>query len=355
MTGDGFFYPPHRSTIGIARRSGITGAAGLALSTMPGRLVWAAYLRRRVPAQAGRLALRGLRDATAAPRITVDSAQRRFRGAVLVVVGPGERENLAELVESVRHYEGSDIKIVVADDATGEYPESLVRRRFPTLDFVRARIPGGNASCSYRTQQLGLLHLLNHYDVPVILKLDPDSLMIGHGAFDLAIARFAADPRLGELGTTDRNASGALTDYRFSVWMAHPEIRWSRRWRHLVGLARQRAGHLRFAQGGGYFVARRAFDAARDQRLLPFRQPSWSLLTEDVVTGLIIQAAGYRVDSFGAPGEPIASDTRMMPVEPQTAVEHGFKVVHSVRSTPAGRSEAEVRGFFRAERQREGG
>jgi hypothetical protein len=217
---------------------------------------------------------------------------------------------------------------------------------------VRARIPGGNASCSFRTQQLGLLHLIDHYDVPAILKLDPDSLVIGAGAFELASARFAADPQLGVLGTTDRDASGAATDYRFSMWMAHTELRWSRRWRRLARRARKHASPLSFAQGGAYFMAPRAVSAAREQGVLPFRQPAWSLLTEDLTTDLVMQAAGFRVASFGAPGDPIASDTRALPLEPVEALEGGFKVVHSVRSTPAGMPESEVRAFFEAARAR---
>jgi hypothetical protein len=288
-----------------------------------------------------------------APTTIAPDHGQRFRGAVLVVAGPDEHEALAELIESIRHYEGADIKIVVADDATGQYPDELVRRCFAGVDFVRARVPGGNASCSFRTQQLGFLHLLDHYDVPVILKLDPDSLVIGSGAFELAGARFEADLRLGVLGTTDRNASGATTDYRFSVWMAHTEFRWSRRWRRLARRARARVTPLRFAQGGAYFVAHRALEAARKQGVLPFRQPGWSLLTEDLTTDMVIQAAGFRVGSFGAPGDPVASDTTTLPIEPHEALANGVKVVHSVRGTPSGASEVEIRRFFAAARARD--
>jgi hypothetical protein len=349
-TEDGFFYPSSRSTTMIARRAGMGAAPAVLLSTLPARLAWAAYTRRRVPMQTARLHWRALRDRVPVAPTTIAVGERRFRGAVLVVVGPGEHDAFAELIESIRHYEGEDIKIVAADDATGQYPEELVTRRFPGVDFVRARVPGGNASCSFRTQQRGFLHVLEHYDVPVILKLDPDSLVIGSGGFELARARFDADPGLGVLGTTERDASGTATDYRFSVWMAHTEFRWSWRWRRLANRARRRVNPLRFAQGGAYFVARRALEAAREHGVLPFRQPAWSLLTEDLTTAMVIQAAGFRVGSFGAPGDPVASDTTSLPIEPREALERGVKVVHSVRGTPSGASEAEVRRVFAAAR-----
>ncbi len=268
---------------------------------------------------------------------------RSFRGAVVAVAGPGEHHQLAELIDSVRCYEGDDIKVVVADDATGEYPEDLVKRSFPSADFVRARVPGGHASCSFRTEQLAFLHLLEHYDAPVVLKLDPDALLIAPGAFSLARARFDEEPSLGVLGRTD-------TDYSFSRWVAHTEVRWSSRLRRLACSARQRRRHLVFAQGGAYFIARRALEAARSQRLIPFRQPGWSLLTEDVMMELIIQAAGFGVGQFGLPIGPIASEPGALPFEPADALALGAKVVHSVRSTPGGASEEEVRSFFRAAR-----
>jgi hypothetical protein len=72
---------------------------------------------------------------------------------------------------------------------------------------------------------------------------------------------------------------------------------------------------------------------------------------DDVLIGLIVQAAGYRVGSFGAPGEPVASGFGWIPIEPEAAVAGGFKVVHSVRSSPSGRSEQEIRAFFRGRRE----
>lgn len=340
------FYPRWRSTLAVARRSGMTGPTALALSTLPGRLAWVAYLRRRVPAQA----LRVRRASAGEPAVTFAAPGGPYRGAVAVVAGPGELEPLAELVASIRAYEGEDIKIVVADDATGEYPDALVRERLRGVDFVRARIPGGNASCSFRTQQLAFLHIIAHYDVPVVLKLDPDALVIDAGSFDQAHAAFTADPSLGILGTTDRDATGAPTDYRFTSWIFHPELRWSGRMRRLLSLARARVGRLSWAQGGAYFLAGAALRAAQRERLLPFRQPAWSLLTEDAVTALVIQAAGFSVGSFGAPGQTIASATTALPIEPEEAVSGGFKVVHSVRGTPSGLDERAVRAFFAARR-----
>jgi hypothetical protein len=342
------FHQPLEPTVSVAVRSGVGGPRGLILSTLPARIVWAAYLRRRVP---GRLAAARLRRPERVGRSseTVVSGERRsWRGGVLVAVAPGERAGLDELIDSVRRHEGDDIKIVVADDLTGEYPDRLVALDYPGIDFVRPSIPSGSSYCAFRTLRAGYLHFARTYRLDAILKVDPDSLLIGAGAFDEAIARFAADPGLGLLGTTERNAAGGVTDYRWAGWMAHPELRWSRRFRRLVAVARHGVGELEFAQAGAYFVSGAAVRAALEGGVLTYRQPQWSLQVDDVIMGLIVQAAGFRVASFGAPGDPIASDNLSLPLEPAELVERGFKVIHSVRSSPSGLPEDAIRSYFHA-------
>jgi hypothetical protein len=106
-----------------------------------------------------------------------------------------------------------------------------------------------------------------------------------------------------------------------------------------------------FAQGGAHFIANRAVEAAIQRGVVPYRQPQWSLQGADVLTGLIIQAAGFTVESFGPDG-PIFTDTDRLLLEPQELLERGAKVVHSVRSSPSGMDEATIRELFGAARAR---
>lgn len=344
----GFLFPPTRSTMWVARRCGLRGVKPLLLSTLPGRVAWACLQRRRVPL----LMIRARSWRIPPPVIGKTSAGERkaFGGAALTMVAPGEREALRDLVSSIRRYEGDAVKIVVVDGLTGEYPPE-VARTFPGVDFVRPRVPGGSRYCPFRGLQVGLLHLLENYEVPAILKLDPDALVIGAGSFELAAKRFEADPGIGVLGTTAVQADGSRTDYRFNSWMAHPELRWSRRFRRLVRRAEATPPPY-LAHAGACFYSPRALRAALSQGLLPYRQPAWSLQGDDMTIGLIVRAAGFRVASFGAPGEPIACGHSSLPLEPAEALAQGFKVVHSVRRSPSGLSEEAVREAFRAERTR---
>jgi hypothetical protein len=172
--------------------------------------------------------------------------------------------------------------------------------------------------------------------------------MIGSGSIDRAIECFRSEPTLGMLGRTVFDASEPV-DPRWASWMAHPEHRWSLRFRRLVRAAVAAAPRLDFAQGGAHFISGRAVATAIERGLLPYRQPQWSLQGADVLTGLIIQAAGFTVESFG-PDSPVATDTDRLPFDPPELFERGAKLVHSVRGSPSGMDEDAIRALFQAAR-----
>lgn len=347
------FSHPWRPSIAVARENAMGNGAGLLLSTLPGRLAWAAYLRRRVPGRVLGARLAELSTGHRTSRLVVSNRREGYRAGLLVGVAPGERAALAELIASVRHYEGDDVKVVVADDLTGEYPDRLVAEEFSGVDFVRPTVAAGAGVCPFHTLQPALVHLVQHYRVPAVLKCDPDSLVIGAGAFDRAIERFGSEPDLGILGRTVFDPSDPV-DARWAAWMAHPEHRWSRSFRRLVRAATDAAPRLDFAQGGACFFSGPAVRRAIDSGWIPYRQPQWSLQGQDVLIGLIIQAAGFRVEPFGL-DSPIATDTDRLPAEPEELLERGAAIVHSVRSSPGGLDEGAIRAVFRAARGRETG
>src|SRR5207248_11377464 len=130
------------------------------------------------------------------------SGERTGGGGRMVGAGaPGERGGSDDVIESLRRYEGENIKSAVADDLTGEYPGRLVQLDYPGIDFVRPAIPSGSSYCAFRTLQAGYLHFARTYEAGAILKVDPDSLLIASVAFDRAIERFGSDPPVGLLGT----------------------------------------------------------------------------------------------------------------------------------------------------------
>jgi hypothetical protein len=94
--------------------------------------------------------------------------------------------------------------------------------------------------------------------------------------------------------------------------------------------------------------------AAIARGLYPYRQPQWSLQGHDVLIGLVLQAAGFTVAPLGA-DSPISTGTDRLLSDPQELLDHGAKVVHSVRGSPSGMDEDSVRALFRAAREQGSG
>jgi hypothetical protein len=329
---------------------GVLGPRSRVLSSLAGRVGWVAHLRRRVPARVMKARAAEFSVTRRTSRVVTSNTRPTYRAGLVVGVAPGERSGLRDLIASLRRYEGDDIKVVVADDLTGEYPDDAVREEFPGVDFVRPLIASGTGVAPFHAIQPALIHLARSYTLPVILKCDPDTLIIGSGAFDRAIARFEQNPGLGIIGRTVCDPAHPV-DPRWVIWMAHPELRWSRAFRRLVHSAEASGDGLDFAQGGACFYSAAAVAAALQKGLMPYRQPQWSLQGQDVLSGLLIQAAGFTVEPFGL-GSPIATETDQLPGEPEDLLAAGATIVHSVRRSPAGLNEAQIREMFRAQRAR---
>jgi hypothetical protein len=316
-----------------SRVSAVHGASRLRLlvkGTLAGKV--AAALRRRRRARRY--------DDGPAP-----ACRGRNRIVYLVLCGPGELEPLSELIESIRTFEG-DAKVLVVEDATPDVRWPQVRARFPDVDVIRARRPTGGPPRLSPPIALGYRTALERFEFDVVCKLDTDALVTGPGLGERAAARFAAEPRLGMLGTLGMRADGVPEDYTYDAWVLDHERRWSRAVRDR--LARARAGTYdgRKVHGGVYVIGRRALEAMD----LDTDPPWWSQIGEDLWFSLGVCAAGFELGSWGAPGEPTASGSKWLPVPLDEVGERGLLAVHSVRRGADGESEAAVRAALRAQR-----
>jgi hypothetical protein len=315
-------------------------------STLAGRAAVALRRQRRAPLQAAASRRAARRDGPP----PAPAGRRRFRAVYVVTAGPGELEPLGDLVESVRAWEGDAAKVIVVDDATPDVRWPAVRARHPDVDVVRARWPTGGPPRLSPPLALGFAAALARYDWDVLCKLDTDALVTGPKLGERAAARFAADPRLGLLGTVGTGADGTPEDYSYDAWVLRHERRWSATVRDRLERAR-RAGYAGPKVHGGVYVASRAaveaVAASGDLRRNP---PWWSQIGEDLWFSLAVIAAGFRLGSWGAPGEPTASASKWLPVPPEEVAERGLLAVHSVRRGPRGEPEAVVRATLRTQR-----
>ena len=304
----------------------------LVKGTLAGKVV--AALRRRP-----------LRAARAAPG-PAPASRGRFRVVYVVLVGPGELESLSDLIESIEAWEGDAAKVLVVEDATPDVRWPDVRARFPGVDVIRARRPTGGPPRLSPPIALAYRTALERYAFDVVCKLDTDALVTGAGLGDRAAERFAAEPRLGMLGTLDVRADGVPEDYTYDAWVLAHERRWSRTVRERLDRARAGAYDGRKVHGGVYVLSRRALEAMD----LDADPPWWSQIGEDLWFSLAVCAAGFQLGSWGAPGEPTASASKWLPVPLAEVRARGLLAVHSVRRGADGESEAHVRAALRAQR-----
>ena len=275
------------------------------------------------------------------------ASRGRFRIVYVVLCGPGELEPLSDLIESIRTWEGDAAKVLVVEDATPDVRWPDVRARFPDVDVIRARRPTGGPPRLSPPIARAYATALERFEFDVLCKLDTDALVTGSGLGDRAAERFAADPRLGMLGTLDMRADGVPEDYTYDAWVLAHERRWSRTVRDR--LERTRAGTYdgRKVHGGVYVLSRRALEAMD----LDADPPWWSQIGEDLWFSLAVCAAGFELGSWGAPGEPTASASKWLPVPLAEIGPRGLLAVHSVRRGADGESEAQVRAALRAQRE----
>jgi hypothetical protein len=263
------------------------------------------------------------------------------RLAVVVPVGP--RDDWQDTLESVRAYTDPSRLVVLVDDGAG------VRCDAQDVDVVPAPagMPG-NRGGLFGKLSYGYRHALERASFRLLLRLDADALLLGPGLEELAEARFAADPRLGLLGSYRIGPDGAKRDFTPAarLLLREPAVR------GLLDEASANGYELgEHALGGAYLHRREAVDELARRGWLDLPKLYASEASEDHLMGLLTVAAGYRLGDFGGPGDPLALRWQGLPMAPEELLARGKLVTHSVRRWQD-RGEEEIRAVFRAARAR---
>jgi hypothetical protein len=320
---------------------GVSRPLLLVKGTLAGKVASALRRYRRKPAQAFRAA-----------RLAAGGHPDRQRGGAravyLLLCGPGSLDDLADALDSIAAWEDDGVATIVVDDATVDVAQ--VGRRHPGAEVVRLRWPSGGPPRQSPALNLGLRAALVHYDFEVLCKLDTDALVTGPGLTEAAARRFAQDPGLGMLGSLGMRADGVPEDYTYDAWLVRHERRWSPTVRNRVQRAERAGWDGTKVHGGVYVVSRAALAAAAAAGDLECDTPWWSQIPEDLWLSLAVRAAGFRLGSWGAPGEPLASGSNLLPVPLADVRARGVLAVHSVRRGLGGEPEPVVRAALRAQR-----
>ncbi len=322
----------------------------LVKSTLAGKVA-AALRRQRRAAPAARVAWHAARRDGPPPR---PRTRERVRAVYLVLCGPGTLDDLSELIDSIHVYDGDGTRVLVVEDATSDVRWPQVRELHPGVVVVHARWPTGGPPRLSPPLALGYREALERYDFDVVCKLDTDALLTGSGLTERAVEAFAADPSIGMLGTVGVRADGSREDYSYDRWVLEHERRWSRVVRSRLARAQAAAYDGAKVHGGVYLISRAALEALNAVGDLDIEPPWWSQIGEDLWFTLGVTAAGLRIASWGAPGEPTASASKWLPVPLNELDARDLLAVHSVRRGSAGEPEAVVRQVLRERRLQRG-
>jgi hypothetical protein len=292
---------------------------------------------------------------------------------LLIPAGPGSAElaRIGDLMDACIAYADTPLCAVVIND--GNDPAALERigdaRDLPTAVLPNARAGRGEwwSGGLCMAMMDALLWIARHRPGSPVLRLDSDALVIGPYA-RLIASHFDRNPDIGMMGNFD-SPNGApvpaghivttrlywrskrishdreLGKVLFSFWG------WRRKIRLLIGRATTNGYVLGdWCQGGAYalspiFLRRLAADRffARPADFLPID------FCEDVLMALSVYALDLKIHYTTGDARLFASKWQGLFAAPETLAAAGHSVIHSVK-THHGRTEAQVRAYYRARR-----
>jgi hypothetical protein len=273
-----------------------------------------------------------------------------------VVVPAGPADDTLDTLDSVLQYVSPPRRVIVVDDTGGR----LAGLDRPDVDVIPAppRAPGGQGGLWVKLCA-GYRHALDTFDPDIILRLDADALMLGPGLVERAGAKFhggrsTSHRPLGMLGSYRIGPDGGRRDWTPAarllaleagvLGLRRPAVR--RTLRNLLTAATgYRSGE--HPLGACYLHTAAAVRAMRAAGYLDLPELAASGLGEDHLFALATVAAGFRIDDFGGPDDPLAVTWKGLPDAPERLVARGKLVTHSVRSYGT-LTEPQIRARFRA-------
>jgi hypothetical protein len=289
----------------------------------------------------------------------------RVKLVVLIPVGPAENpEDVRDTIESIAYFTTPSRKIIVSDNS-GKNSCKHLEHLFPGITVLKTPQNYGKHGEFYLHLSMGLEFAHRNYDFDVLLGMDADALIIGPNPEEEAIRFFRDNQEIGIIGSYRIDCNGDQRDFTWPRKQLMKETR-------LVSLLRQptRLRGVMFLRkivrkskkngyelgehcmGGAYFASRQCVSRLYQHNLLSRREIHWSRLAVDHIFGLFIYAVGLKHGDFSTGTLPMGLRWRGLPCSPEELLVRGKKVTHSTRSYGA-MSEAEIRRFFRAQRQKE--
>lgn len=266
------------------------------------------------------------------PALPMPPARRRCDLVFVMAVAEGEWLGVADLLDSLHTYLDCDWEMVVVDDATGDgtYEKLLDSRCWVVRNPEKLYLAGLDL-----TLRRGFREALRLFDCPIVVKIDPDALVIGHGLERALADAFAAHPRCGLLGTFRIDWNGEPRD--LSYWRERMERR-----RRDLGKPLERALANGYVLGegvqGGCYALRQSclqrIEAAGWLEGADGYRPSrikGQQIAEDSLMTMLVNAIGFIAQDFGGPGQPFAIMDIGLPMPPEDLVREKRLVTHAMK------------------------
>jgi hypothetical protein len=291
----------------------------------------------------------------------------RVKLVVLIPVGPAEKlEYVRDTIESILYFTTPSRKIIVSDN-TGQDSCEQLKHLFRDITVLKTPQNYGKGKYGelYINLSMGLEFMHRNYDFDVLLGMDADALIIGPNPEEEAIDFFCHNQEFGIIGSYRIDCNGVQRDFTwpreqlrretglFSLLRQPRHLRGVMFLRKIVRKSKKNGYELgEHCMGGAYFASRQCISRLYQHNLLSRREIDWSRLSVDHIFGLFIYAVGLKHGDFSTGRLPMGLRWRGLPCSPEELLVKGKKVTHSTRSYGA-MSEAEIRRFFRAQRQKE--
>jgi hypothetical protein len=269
----------------------------------------------------------------------------KFPCVIVIPVGPNADISFVnDTLRSVFEHCRPNSKVSIIDNSTDGLSGAAIHRR-DEIHFIRCeRDPGANPLYGglYFNLSKAWRVVLDTYDFEAVLRLDDDALLIGSGADEEAIMFFAQHPEVGALGSYRVTCTGSKRDFTPARKILRSEtsiisaLKNPARWkflRHLRNLAR-RNGYEdgEHCLGAATFYSKACLEAFRSLGFLERAELRNSNLGEDHLFGMMVRAAGLKMEDFATGKRPMGLAWKGLPASPATLLEMGKKIVHSVKS-----------------------
>lgn len=275
-----------------------------------------------------------------------------------VVIPAGPHEAARDTVESVLAFVPGPKTIVVVDNSGGRAADELAGLPDEMVRLPADAQPVGHAGGLCDVLGMGYSHLVHEGRADMVLRMDTDALIIGHGLVEWIADLVDRHPLAGMFGANRWGPDGGRRDFSWPSRKLAREcgpigFRFPRLRRDLRGLRRLAvaAGYEpgEHPCGGAYIMTADAITALAHNGLLERGRFTKSGLAEDHLYSLAIRSLGIEIADTSGPTDPMCIKWRGLAMSPPDLTASGKLLVHSIRFAD-GWSEEEIRNYFRAHR-----